>query len=54
MTLEPLVRVDSVTVGAEVAGMPAAEDLDVERVSLSQIKSGHIDDGDRPGSGGRQ
>src|SRR5215470_11368403 len=23
-------------------------------LSLSQIKSGHIDDGDRPGSGGRQ
>jgi hypothetical protein len=24
------------------------------QLSLSQIKSGHIDDGDRPGSGGRQ
>ena len=31
-TLEPLVRVDSVTVGAQVAGMPAASALDVERV----------------------
>lgn len=32
MTLEPLVRVDSLTAGAQVAGMPAASALDVERV----------------------
>jgi len=32
MTPEPLVRVDSLTVGAQVAGMPAASALDVERV----------------------